>query len=46
MASAEALVKHEVGRKEPDGRRGTLINVFIMDYHCDKAKRELKVPMK
>ena len=44
MASAEALVKHEAG--EPDGRRGTLINVFIMDYHCDKAKRELKVPMK
>ena len=46
MASAEALVKHELGRKEVDGRLGTLINMLIIQCHCEKVKTELKVPRK
>ena len=30
MASVEASVKHKLGRKEADGRLGTLINVLII----------------
>ena len=46
MASVESLVKHELGRREVDGRLGTLINLLIIQYHCEKVKTELKVSSK